>query len=198
MSDTITIHRPDDWHVHLRDGVMLEACAVHTARQFARGQALPSHERGKDGSARGMSDQRGDRRLAECRCPSPAHRHPSVLTSPPTCRGSRIRGDLFCRQPHEQRGSLSADGNLRDPNGPQVTFASEQFIDEIAAALGVEMMDIDGVLAESDFVSLHAVLHESTRNLINAERLAKAKPGIRIINAARGALIRKMPASATA
>ena len=60
---------------------------------------------------------------------------------------------------------------------------------ERAAALGVEMMDIDGVLAESDFVSLHAVLHESTRNLINAERLAKAKPGIRIINAARGALI---------
>lgn len=60
---------------------------------------------------------------------------------------------------------------------------------ERAAALGVEMMDIDGVLAESDFVSLHAVLHEGTRNLINAERLAKAKPGIRIINAARGALI---------
>ncbi len=60
---------------------------------------------------------------------------------------------------------------------------------ERAAALGVEMMDLDGVLAESDFVTLHAVLHEGTRNLINAERLAKAKKGIRIINAARGALI---------
>ncbi|RLT27473.1 MAG: phosphoglycerate dehydrogenase [Chloroflexi bacterium] len=60
---------------------------------------------------------------------------------------------------------------------------------ERAATLGVELMDLDGVLAESDFVTLHALLHEGTRNLINAERLAKAKPGIRIINAARGALI---------
>jgi D-3-phosphoglycerate dehydrogenase len=60
---------------------------------------------------------------------------------------------------------------------------------ERASALGIEMMDLDALLAESDFVTLHAVLHEGTRNLINAERLAKAKPGIRIINAARGALI---------
>jgi D-3-phosphoglycerate dehydrogenase len=60
---------------------------------------------------------------------------------------------------------------------------------ERATALGVEMMELDDVLAESDFVTLHALLHEGTRNLINAERLAKAKPGIRIINAARGALI---------
>jgi D-3-phosphoglycerate dehydrogenase len=60
---------------------------------------------------------------------------------------------------------------------------------ERASALGIEMMDLDALLAESDFVTLHAVLHEGTRNLINAERLANAKPGIRIINAARGALI---------
>ena len=33
---TLTLRRPDDWHVHLRDGAMLEACAAHTARQFAR------------------------------------------------------------------------------------------------------------------------------------------------------------------
>ncbi len=60
---------------------------------------------------------------------------------------------------------------------------------ERAAALGVELMDLNALLAESDFVTLHAVLHEGTRGLINAERLAKAKKGIRIINAARGALI---------
>ena len=39
---TITIRRPDDWHVHLRDGVMLAACAVHTARQFARAIIMPN------------------------------------------------------------------------------------------------------------------------------------------------------------
>ncbi len=40
--DTLTIRRPDDWHVHLRDGAMLAACAVHTARQFARAIIMPN------------------------------------------------------------------------------------------------------------------------------------------------------------
>ena len=39
---TLSIRRPDDWHVHLRDGPMLAACAVHTARQFARGIIMPN------------------------------------------------------------------------------------------------------------------------------------------------------------
>src|SRR3982750_1349680 len=39
---TLTIRRPDDWHVHLRDGPMLAACAVHTARQFARAIIMPN------------------------------------------------------------------------------------------------------------------------------------------------------------
>ncbi len=39
---SITLRRPDDWHVHLRDGPMLQACAVHTARQFARAIIMPN------------------------------------------------------------------------------------------------------------------------------------------------------------
>ena len=38
----LTIRRPDDWHVHLRDGAMLEAVAPHTARQFARAIVMPN------------------------------------------------------------------------------------------------------------------------------------------------------------
>jgi len=38
----ITIRRPDDWHVHLRDGAMLEAVAPYTARQFARAIIMPN------------------------------------------------------------------------------------------------------------------------------------------------------------
>jgi dihydroorotase len=41
-SDRITIRRPDDWHVHLRDGAMLEAVAPWTARQFARAIVMPN------------------------------------------------------------------------------------------------------------------------------------------------------------
>jgi dihydroorotase len=42
MTDRLTIRRPDDWHVHLRDGAMLAAVAQHTARQFARAIIMPN------------------------------------------------------------------------------------------------------------------------------------------------------------
>lgn len=38
----LTIRRPDDWHVHLRDGAMLRAVVGHTARQFARAIVMPN------------------------------------------------------------------------------------------------------------------------------------------------------------
>ena len=41
-SQTLTIRRPDDWHVHLRDGEMLNAVAPYTARQFARAIVMPN------------------------------------------------------------------------------------------------------------------------------------------------------------
>lgn len=39
---TITIRRPDDWHIHLRDGEMLRQVVPHTAAQFARGIIMPN------------------------------------------------------------------------------------------------------------------------------------------------------------
>ena len=42
MTDRLTIRRPDDWHVHLRDGAMLHAVAPYTARQFARAIIMPN------------------------------------------------------------------------------------------------------------------------------------------------------------
>ncbi len=39
---TLTIRRPDDWHVHLRDGPMLAAVANYTAQQFARAVIMPN------------------------------------------------------------------------------------------------------------------------------------------------------------
>ncbi len=41
-SDHLTIRRPDDWHVHLRDGDMLRFVAPYTARQFARAIVMPN------------------------------------------------------------------------------------------------------------------------------------------------------------
>ncbi|AVO37058.1 dihydroorotase [Pukyongiella litopenaei] len=42
MSDTLTIRRPDDWHLHLRDGAMLRAVLPETARHFARAIIMPN------------------------------------------------------------------------------------------------------------------------------------------------------------
>ena len=42
MSDMLTLRRPDDWHVHLRDGEMLRNVVGHTARQFARAIVMPN------------------------------------------------------------------------------------------------------------------------------------------------------------
>jgi dihydroorotase len=42
MSDTLTIIRPDDWHVHLRDGDALAAVVPHTAAQFGRAVVMPN------------------------------------------------------------------------------------------------------------------------------------------------------------
>jgi dihydroorotase len=40
--DTLTLRRPDDWHVHLRDGEMLAMVLPHTARQFGRAIVMPN------------------------------------------------------------------------------------------------------------------------------------------------------------
>jgi dihydroorotase len=42
MTEILTLRRPDDWHVHLRDGAMLGAVAPFTARQFARAIVMPN------------------------------------------------------------------------------------------------------------------------------------------------------------
>jgi dihydroorotase len=42
MTDTLTITRPDDWHLHLRDGAAMAAVLPHTARQFGRAIVMPN------------------------------------------------------------------------------------------------------------------------------------------------------------
>ncbi len=60
---------------------------------------------------------------------------------------------------------------------------------EIAVALDAPLLALDEVYARSDYLSLHALVTDETRGMINADSLARMKRGVRIINAARGALI---------
>ncbi len=60
---------------------------------------------------------------------------------------------------------------------------------ERAQDLGVEKVELDDLLKRSDFISLHTPLTDATRGIIDAEALAKAKKGVRIVNCARGGLV---------
>lgn len=51
------------------------------------------------------------------------------------------------------------------------------------------MVDLDTLLARADVILLHLVLNDETRGLIDAEQLARVKPGAILINTARAALV---------
>lgn len=60
---------------------------------------------------------------------------------------------------------------------------------EVFEAHGVESMELEAMLAQVDYLTLHCPLIEKTRGIINAERITMMKPGARVINCARGGLI---------
>ena len=63
---------------------------------------------------------------------------------------------------------------------------------ERAKQLEVELVDLEALLARSDFISIHAALTPETQGLINRERLQQIKPGAYIVNLARGGLIESL------
>jgi D-3-phosphoglycerate dehydrogenase len=61
--------------------------------------------------------------------------------------------------------------------------------EERAEKLGVQKVELDDLLARADFITLHVPKTEQTSNILNAEAIAKMKPGVRVINCARGGLV---------
>ncbi|KAB1074870.1 phosphoglycerate dehydrogenase [Methylobacterium planeticum] len=60
---------------------------------------------------------------------------------------------------------------------------------ERAREIGVEKVELDQLLARADIITLHVPMTDKTRNILSAEALARTKPGVRIINCARGGLV---------
>ena len=58
-----------------------------------------------------------------------------------------------------------------------------------ARHMGVELLTIDELVAEADFITIHLPKTPETAGLIGRDLLAKAKPGVRIVNAARGGIV---------
>jgi len=59
----------------------------------------------------------------------------------------------------------------------------------LAESLHVKLLSLDELLSTSDFITLHTTLSKDTKHLLGKEAFAKIKPGVRIVNAARGELI---------
>ncbi len=60
---------------------------------------------------------------------------------------------------------------------------------EYAAQRDVQLASLDELYAAADFITVHVPMTETTRNLIGAEAFAKMKPGVRILNVARGGIV---------
>jgi D-3-phosphoglycerate dehydrogenase len=68
--------------------------------------------------------------------------------------------------------------------------AYDPFLDpEQGPRLGVELLDLDELLARADVVTLHTPLTEQTRNLLDETRLARMKPGALLVNCSRGGVV---------
>ncbi|HXH36387.1 MAG TPA: phosphoglycerate dehydrogenase [Plantibacter sp.] len=73
--------------------------------------------------------------------------------------------------------------------GMEVIAYDPYFDDAYASANGVRRAELDEVLSQSDFITLHLFLDDSTRNLIDATRLATMKHDAHLINTARGGIV---------
>src|SRR5438309_10726340 len=86
-------------------------------------------------------------------------------------------------------GRISSEVTSRAEAFDMRVVAYDPFISEAAAReLSVELVPLDQLLAECDFISLHTAVSPQTRDMINALSIAKMKKGVRIIHAARGEL----------
>lgn len=87
-----------------------------------------------------------------------------------------------------------------DQTGPLVAQRAQAFgmnvivydpivSEDVGQEANVLLVDLDDLFAQSDYISLHTSLSETTKNIINADSIAQMKNGVIIINTARGKLI---------
>lgn len=87
-------------------------------------------------------------------------------------------------------GNVGSEVAKRAQAFEMCVIAHDPFVStNYARKLKVDLVSLDQILEQSDFITLHVPLTASTKNLISAEALAKMKPTARIINCARGGLV---------
>ena len=78
--------------------------------------------------------------------------------------------------------------------GMKIIAYGRSLTKEEACKFGAEAVSLDELYARSDFISVNVPLTEETKNLINMEVFKKCKPGVRIVNTARGPIVNQTDA----
>jgi D-3-phosphoglycerate dehydrogenase len=87
-------------------------------------------------------------------------------------------------------GRIGAQVARRTQAFGMTVIAFDPYInDDVARELNVTLVDLHELLAHSDFITLHTALTSETRGMINAQSIARMKPGVRLVNCARGGLV---------
>ncbi len=87
-------------------------------------------------------------------------------------------------------GNVGSEVAKRAQAFEMCVIANDPFVStNYARKLKVDLVPLDQLLEQSDFITLHVPLTATTKGLIGAEELAKVKPTVRIINCARGGLV---------
>lgn len=87
-------------------------------------------------------------------------------------------------------GNIGGIAAVRGVGLKMNVIAYDPFLtEERAADLGVKKVELDELLANADFITIHVPKNEHTAGLINKDTIAKMKKGVRIINCARGGII---------
>jgi D-3-phosphoglycerate dehydrogenase / 2-oxoglutarate reductase len=108
----------------------------------------------------------------------------------------RTRADLELHRPAAQTLGLVGFGVIARmvaerarPFGYRLLVSDPYIPASIAADYGATLVPLEHLLAESDVVSLHVLLNDETRGLMNGRRLARMKPGAALINTCRGPVV---------
>lgn len=73
--------------------------------------------------------------------------------------------------------------------GMEVIAYDPYVSEQVGQELGVTLVDLDDLMAQSDYISLHAIASPETTDIVNAARIAQMKDGVILVNAARAELV---------
>ena len=87
-------------------------------------------------------------------------------------------------------GAIASEVGRRALGFEMRVIAHDPFVPaERARSMGVELVELPQLYAESDFISIHTPMTAATRGMVGREQFAQMKNGVRLVNAARGGLI---------